>query len=152
MYTRGISLPEIIIVIAIISIIATIVTASFSGLRNTQILGSAVETVKAIIADARSKTLSSKDDSPYGVHFATSSVTIFKGILYTDGAPDNLVTTLHENVSMTDVTLAGGGSDLVFSRLTGEVAAYGSVTLDIISGSTTARTISVSPAGVISDE
>jgi len=145
----GITLIEIIIVMVILSIIAVFVLGSLSTYKQTRELKTEAEVVVAYLEDAKSKTLASLDLSQYGVHFETDSVTLFKGSSYSSSDPDNLVHELSSSVEASSISLAGSAVDVVFTRLTGDVTSYGTITISLISNSSKQKIITVTSLGNI---
>ena len=134
---RGITLIEMLVVVAILAILAGIGTLALTSFRSAKTLSADSARVVSMLADARARTLASIDDSQYGVHFATDRSILFKGTSYTDGAATNVTLTLSSNVSISDISLPGGGSDVLFSRLTGKTSQSGSITLSLTGGTST---------------
>src|SRR3989338_2100856 len=110
---------EILVAIAIITLVVTIITISFSKLNSAQALDKSATLVTAVLDEARSLTLSSKGDSQYGVYLEASQVVLFKGATYSQPDPANVVTSLHSLVGLRNITLSGGGTSVVFKRLNG---------------------------------
>jgi hypothetical protein len=134
----------------VVALLAVFAATTFSNYRDNQALSGAVQEVLSLLHEARQDTLASLDASAYGVHFETSAVTYFKGSAYAMGSPDNSAVALDSAVEISDISLAGGGSDVVFERLTGAVSAYGSVTLRSVGNTAKIRTITVLPTGIAS--
>lgn len=146
---KGLTLVEILVLLAIVGGMAAMVWHIFPGSRNRRALESGVRLVSSVIEEARSLTLSAKNDSAYGVHFDTNQVVLFVGPTYTAGAATNVVSPLPGLTSIRNVTLAGGGSNVVFKRLTGETLNAGTLEVYLLPVTTTARTITISQTGVV---
>lgn len=125
---RGLSFIEVLIVVAIIGILSSIVMVSWRSYTEGQMLGKDVEKVVEVLRYARSNTLASKNSSQYGIHLGSNSITLFSGSSYNESAVNNTVYTLNSSTALTH-SLSGGSADVVFKRLTGEVTAYGTITL-----------------------
>lgn len=149
--TPGFTLLEILMVVAIMGILVTIIITSFSTLNKAQALDKSARQGASILNQARMLTLSSKEDSVYGVHFESSEITLFKGGSYSSNDPDNIISPLNSIVSITNINLSGGGVDVIFGRLTGNTNTPGTVTFSLDS-STATKTISVSGTGLIEIE
>ena len=102
-----------------------------------------------MLDEARKSTLSSYYSSQYGVHFGTSTVTLFRGDTYSFGASNNDVYTFPSNVEITSVGLNGAGNDVVFERITGETSQYGEVAVSLLTGSTSPKSITIHPSGLV---
>ena len=147
----GYTLLETLVVVAISTIIITIVTLSFGGLNSAQALDKSVRNVLSVLDEARSQTLSSLDDSRYGVRIEAARVILFKGSSYVASDPENEEIELHSLVGIRDISLAGGGTSVVFDRLTGATSQFGSFELYLKEASTTYRTISIARTGVVEE-
>jgi len=145
---RGFTLIEIIVVISIAMLVTVIAYTSFSNLNRSQALDKELLSVVSILNEARSLTLSSKNDSQYGVHFEVDKVVLFTGSVYTSGASTNISTNLNPAVSITAIAL-GGGSDVVFQRLSGNANQTGTVTLTLKASPGTSRTVTIFATGII---
>ncbi|MBA3550755.1 prepilin-type N-terminal cleavage/methylation domain-containing protein [Patescibacteria group bacterium] len=148
---KGFTLIEILIVISIIGIISTILMTSFSLFNKSEALDKDTDAVVESLEGARSLTLSSQNASQYGVHFGTSKITIFTGTSYTESASTNRDVVLSPTDTILTISLTGGGSDVVFKRLTGETTQNGTVIISSPSTSKT-RTVTIYKTGVIESQ
>jgi Tfp pilus assembly protein FimT len=139
---KGITLAELLISVAIAGILIGISVAAFVNLSNTdQILGASQE-ILSELRQARSQAVESLADSAYGVHFTSSSVTLFAGTTYQSGAAGNAVLPLPSNI-----TISASPTDFVFSKISGTTTS-GTIQAYISSNSSYAKTISVQSTGV----
>jgi prepilin-type N-terminal cleavage/methylation domain-containing protein len=145
---KGFSFIEIIIVLAIIAILTAGVVISFSGFREINELNKETERMMTLILLARSKTISSEESFQYGIHFATSSVTIFRGTIFSAGDPNNLKTDLSPAVEIFQINL-NGGSEAVFQKITGKTENYGTVSLRLKSDFSKTKNINIKSSGMI---
>ena len=145
---KGFTILEILIAVSIVTLAVTIIAFSFSKLNSRHALDQSAALVVAILDEARSLTLSSTGDSQYGVYFEDSRVVLFKGSTYSQSDLSNVVTELNALVGLRNVTLAGGGTSVVFKRLTGGTDQVGSVEIFLKASPETPRTVSVSATGV----
>jgi prepilin-type N-terminal cleavage/methylation domain-containing protein len=145
----GFTLLEVVIVMALMGIVLRIVFSGLYGFRNTSILLAGTEDVVSLMMMARSDALSSKDDSVYGVHFETTQVVLFKGSTYVSGDPNNRPVVLDQRLNATDISLNGGGSDVVFNRLTGKSSQYGTVKIVVVGATTTFKIITIYSTGLV---
>jgi len=146
---QGFSFIELLAVLAVVGILSTIVWASFSNFRQQQVLSGGTETVLSVLNQARSKTLAAKGSSRHGVRLASTTVTLFAGSSYAAGNVDNQTIALPAGVIIANVAVAGGGTDIVFDRLTGKTGQSGSIRLEIANNSAKSRTITVLSTGII---
>src|SRR3989338_6771694 len=133
---RGFSLVEVIVVLAILAIISAIGVTSLSNLNKSEALTVEAEKVISLITKARSLTLAAKDGSVYGVHFEERKAVLFTGSTYASGASTNQTQLLNDVVKISAVSLAGGGTKVVFKKLTGSTAQFGTVTVASVASST----------------
>ncbi|TAK57472.1 prepilin-type N-terminal cleavage/methylation domain-containing protein [Patescibacteria group bacterium] len=147
--SRGFSLVEIILTLGILAIVSAIVLSSFSNGTDTEALLRNTEAVAAVFAEARSLTTSAKNASNYGVHLASTGPTLFKGTSYSSGIPSNIPLLVNSRVSITDISLTGGGSDVVFDKLTGNTSQNGSFRVTLVSNSSKYKTITVYKTGLV---
>lgn len=146
---KGFSLTEILIVVAISIVLLTIVVSAFSGFNKNQSLNSTVSEVTSVLNEARALTLASYDNKAYGVHFQSDKVILFKGNSFSSSDPSNKTTTISSKISISDITLSGGGDNIIFQRLTGKTSQNGTITLSLISDPSKSKTITVEVSGII---
>ncbi|MDP3735640.1 MAG: prepilin-type N-terminal cleavage/methylation domain-containing protein [bacterium] len=146
---RGFTLIEILISVAVIAILASIATISFTGLRERQALSIGVEEVRTLLSRARARTLAAEDDSVFGLHITTSSVTLFRGVTYNPAAGDNELHVLDSLVTISAHALAGGGADVVFDKRTGMTSDYGTITVALASDVSENKVITIAQTGLV---
>jgi len=127
---RGISLVEVLVVIAIVGIIAAIVFPQFSKMKENQVIKNATAETLSAIEKARSQTLSSLNSSEYGVHFQSDKVIIFKGKVFSDSAIDNENIEIVSPANISSTNFSGGGANVFFNRLSGSPSTTGTITID----------------------
>ncbi|MDO8728805.1 MAG: prepilin-type N-terminal cleavage/methylation domain-containing protein [bacterium] len=146
---RGFTILEILIAISIMVLMITIVSFSFSKLNSSQTLDTSADLVVSILNETRSLTLSAVDDSQYGVNFEASQIVLFKGSIYLSADPSNVVTELNPQVGLRNVILNGGGTSVIFKRLTGNTVETGTVEIFLKASTTIFRTITISATGIV---
>ena len=140
---------ELLVATAILVTIAAVGIAVFNRLIEQTALDSSVQQVLSIFEEARSRTLASENDQQFGVHLATSSVTLFVGSTYNASASTNEVTTLVRRVSISDISMTGGATEVVFARLTGKASVTGTITLTLISDTSQTHTLIINSTGLV---
>ncbi|MFA4890139.1 MAG: prepilin-type N-terminal cleavage/methylation domain-containing protein [Candidatus Paceibacterota bacterium] len=145
---KGFTVIEIAIVVVILAVLTAMAITSFSGFRQNQLLNSDVNKAVSIINEARSKTLSSQDFSQYGVHFETTKLALFKGATYVASSPDNASSTLSSFIEISEISLAGEGSDVIFQKLTGKTDQSGAITFRVKADTSKTKTINISSTGI----
>lgn len=146
MKSRGYTLIEIILAVAIGTILLGLTVTAFKSAATSQSVDKSAEIVVSALNEARSSTLSSKEASSYGVHFGTTDVTLFKGPTYVSGVSTNQVRRINQGTTISNITLSGGGSDVIFTRLTGGTTQTGTLVVKN-TASTTSKTITISGTG-----
>ena len=101
-----------------------------------------------MINEARVKTVSSEDYSRFGVRFEANRAVFFKGDVFAEPNPSNIETLLSPLVEISDISLNGGGVDIVFQKLTGKTGNYGSLRVRLKSDNNKYKTISVKSTGI----
>ncbi len=149
---KGITLIEILVSIGIIGIITAVVVPNLSSFRNEQILNNTASDIVSLINKAHSDTLSSLNSTVYGVHLTSTNATYFIGSSYSAGTATNKVITFDTKVSIPaagGINLNGGGSDIMFTRLSGDTTSYGTIIVRLVSDATKQKTIAISQTGNI---
>ena len=149
-YQKGMSLIEILVVVAIIGILIAIVLPQFSKSRENQILKNTLGDVVSSIHNAQTQSLASINSSEYGVHFQADKIVIFKGKVYSAVAADNKTINIISPATISNVTLTGVSAtsgDIYFERLSGVSNKAGTVTISI---SSSTKIITISATGIVS--
>lgn len=145
---QGFSLIEFIIVFVLIGIITAFATPvllrSFveNELKNSQFR------VVDDLRRAQAFSMFKRRNKQWGVHFATNSFTFFEGATYNPTDPDNEVTNLSPTITLTGITINGGGADIVFNKVYGDTSNYGTIILTEANTSTT-RSVTVNEVGMV---
>lgn len=144
---NGLTIIEMLAVVAIIAVLATITTGAFYSLRRQSALDAATENIIALLNQARTKTLASENDSEFGLHFETAKAVMFKGIAYSATSSNNEAFNLPSPVEMSDISF--GGNEFFFKKFTGNASQAGTVVLKLKSDSSKFKKIIIGPAGVV---
>jgi prepilin-type N-terminal cleavage/methylation domain-containing protein len=145
---KGFTLVEILVVVAIMTILAAIVLGSFRAFRSAQGLEKDTELIVEVLRQARSQTLTSQNGSSYGVYFASSTIALFAGTTYNASDTSNQNFFLINKDVVLDLNLTGESRSIVFNRLTGETVHNGTIIISSPSSSKT-KTITVYKTGLI---
>lgn len=148
---RGFTFVELMLVVAIMLLVTATTVAGFYSYARGKALQSAERLVRSTLEDAHARTLGADKNLQYGVRLATSTntITLFEGDTYSAVDPNNIDTVLTSYVTIADVSLNGGGYDVVFDRLVGTTDTYGTISLLLATGDSATRTISVLRSGII---
>ena len=150
-FKNGLTFVELMIVLAILSVISVIAMNTFVDYRKNQSLQKDTETVTEVLNQARSQTLSSQNAMQYGVHIANDKITLFAGSTYSATDPANRDFILIPTDTIVAVSLTGGGSDVVFVRLSGETNQNGSVVMSS-PGISKTKTITIYKTGLVESQ
>ena len=149
----GFTIIEIMIVIAILTILFTVVVFDFVLTQKRTDLNNGVQEFVTTLKFAQSRAISSDTNSQYGVYLNTAvspnQYVVFKGLDYAsrDTSYDQNYF-LPANIEFYAISL-GGGSEVVFNKLTGSTVQQGSVSLRDRIDVTQNKTIYVSNSGTI---
>jgi prepilin-type N-terminal cleavage/methylation domain-containing protein len=144
---KGITMVEILVVIAVLGIIFAVALPQFSKSREMQVLKSAVNDILSVLERAKGQTLASMDSSEYGVRFESDQVIIFKGMVFVSGNENNEIVDIISPATVSNVTLngvSGSSGSLYFNRLSGIPSKTGTIT---ISTSSYSKIITISATG-----
>jgi prepilin-type N-terminal cleavage/methylation domain-containing protein len=126
---RGFTFIEIIVVIAVTAIIILLGISAYISLRNQSALEGLVQDIKTTLEEARSKSVSSEDLMPWGVHFEQSQFTLFRGDVFDPAATTNQTFVLGDNLEIATISLANATDDVVFLRPFGATDNHGTLSV-----------------------
>jgi prepilin-type N-terminal cleavage/methylation domain-containing protein len=144
--SRAFTLIEILIVMAIMAIVITTTLTTLVSFNRRELLNKDVDTIVSITGQARSQTLASKNGATYGVHLSSTTVILFAGTSYISTASSNQLFPLRSRSLTVTPSLNGGGSDVMFKRLTGETDQFGTITA---TSASTTKTVTIYKTGII---
>src|SRR3989338_1237256 len=150
----GFTVIEIILVLVILLVLVTISIPNFVFFLESANLDNNTEEFVGILRTAQNKTLASESNSKYGIYLDTSVLPnkyiLFKGNSYAlrDSLYD-MAYLLNINVEFFSVNL-GGGSEIVFDKLTGLSQQSGNISLRLKTDASQIKTIYISSSGSIS--
>jgi len=146
---KGVTLIELLVVVGIFIILTAISVPAFRYFQRESDLNNSTQEIINTLRLAQNKTLASEKESNYGVHFETEKFVLFKGTSYNPSAANNEIHNLPKNVEIYEISLAGGGAEVVFERLTGETNQSGKVSLRLKSDFSKTRTVGIESSGKI---
>ena len=100
-----------------------------SVFKETQELNQSIEEALGFLKEARVKTLASEEAQQYGVHFEEGRFILFGGASYNPASTTSSFF-MPSSIRISNINLAGGGSDVVFERLTGKTTQPGVITFE----------------------
>lgn len=148
-HKTGFTLIEILIVIAILSVLFGISIQIFSSMTKAQSLDKDVENVYSALLRARNQTINGESGSNYGIYFASSSVTSFRGTTYTPEAAGNEVFLFANKTYISSTNLTGGVVDMYFKKISGQPTATGTIVFKISTDSSLQKTILINGTGLV---
>ena len=148
--TKGVTLIEILVAIAIAGMMLSVVIISFSEFRARQMMDAAVEVSLSAFAQAHLDSISSRNESQYGIHLDNDRVTYFVAPTYATGTVTNVVYKLHPSVEIANISLNGGGNDIIFKRLDGSTSQYGTFDIRVRAEPNLSKTITINGTGATS--
>jgi prepilin-type N-terminal cleavage/methylation domain-containing protein len=141
---RGFTFIEVLLVMGLAAIILAFTNVAVVRLQTQADIDAEVQ---KIISDIKSQQLKSMigetigtgDPISYGLKFATTSYTLFRGSSFSPSDPVNFTIDFPSSIQVSTTSLING--EIIFQRLSGEVAGFSagrdSVTLEnVISGAT----------------
>lgn len=136
-------------VLAVFAVAISAILNSFGQLNQNQVINKNTELVATVLREARSLTLSSKGGNQYGIHLESSQAVLFQGSTYNPVATSNVSYLLNPLGNISGVTLVGGGSEIIFDRLTGDTSQSGIIKLSLVADQSSTRTITISSTGLV---
>lgn len=147
---RGFTVIELLASISIIVVLATIVFGSINSFRNSKALQIVSEDILSLLDEARNNTLSSKNNYAYGVHFELAKIVLFQAPTYSDLNATNKTIEIDSAVQIYGIALVGGGSDVIFQKLTGKTSQNGTITIRLKSNNSKTKTVKIEGSGIAS--
>jgi Tfp pilus assembly protein FimT len=147
--SSGFTIIELLIATAILVLATGLVLPGFNFWQKQSSLDSTAQEIISALRLAQNQTLASEGSSSFGVYFETDRFTVFKGTSFYSGSPDNNQHLLNPSLAFSEVSL-GGNNFVVFDRLTGNTANYGSLKIAQINDTNKNKVIFVDPSGTIS--
>ena len=145
--SAGFSAVEILVVVAIIALLATLLAFGLSDFAYRQSFNQIVQEVQLDVVAQRQKSISARSDDTHGVYFSSSTVVYFQGAAYSSTSPSNRIYQLPNHIRATS-SLGSGVEEVVFARLTGASSASGTVSL-IDDRSVATSTLIITSTGLI---
>jgi prepilin-type N-terminal cleavage/methylation domain-containing protein len=142
----GFTIVELLVVMAIISIIAGLTFFGFTNYAHYQRYDQSVGSTKATIIDARVRARSSETGNGQGIKVLSDSIVVFQGSSYSAIAPTNRTTDI--TGAVLTPSFSSGTNEIIFSNLTGLPTATGTILIESTEFDAS-TTIEITAAGVI---
>ena len=145
---NGFTFVELVTVIAIISILMTIGIPSYRVYQKRIELDQQAEQIISILRQAQNQSMTLLHNQNFGVHFEEDKFVLFEGEIYSSSDSDNMTYSLPSTLQIYDISLAGGGQDVVFSKLRGTTGQEGSLKVKTLTDPSIYQEISINREGV----
>ena len=126
---KAFTLIEMMVVIGLLAVMLLIPVLYTQASQVRFDFNSQVTTAVSYLRQAQSDALSGLGNVNHGVHLASNAYTVFSGNSYNPSDPDNYEIDLSPTVVIRNISLNGGGSDVIFTKSSGETATYGTFQL-----------------------
>lgn len=133
---QGISILEVVVSIAILSILGALSVAVFSNLANSTSLDRDATITLSYINKARTMAINSVDSVAHGVKLETNKISVFSGTTYQVANVEDSYS-LPSSSSISSINLSNAGTELYFNKLTGAPSVTGTITLSGANAGTT---------------
>jgi len=137
------SLVEMLIVLAIITILVLMIVPSFRNVGGREALDTTTVSVMSVLNEAKSLAVSSKDASDYGVRIFKNKLVSFKN----NYGNENKEITISNLLTIS--TSTGIGMDIIFNNVSGSTNASGTIIVSVSNDASNSNVIRVYSTGVI---
>lgn len=148
---KGFTFIEILIATMIVVVLVAIAFSALTSFRESNNLFRSTDLVIESLNKAKVRSLASKNQLMYGIHLASTTVTLFAGAGYNASDDSNEVSNLPvlTEVSNFSPNNATTSLDIVFKRLTGETDNPGIITLRATRNLSKTKQIEVYNSGLV---
>lgn len=146
LHNKGFTIIETIIVLGLLVIFGSIALVSFQSSRDTRNLATSTQDILSILRLAQARTLSGENNSVWGVHLAQNQFALFQGPTFA-GSPVVESYNLPSSLELVSISLNGGGSDIIFKRITGTTDQNGTFVLRVIATPTLYTSLTIDASG-----
>ncbi len=150
---RAFSLVELLVVVAIMVVLATVALANLSSRKNSTDLTSASKQIAALLREAQSNAMAQEGGTVWGMHFENATATApFFALFSSRYSPTTTVGfyRLPAGVAYQPATLPSGTSrDVTFAEITGAASASTSIGLYMPSNPAFSSTITIASSGAV---
>jgi len=151
---RGISMLEIILTIALASLVATMGFSAYRTWNRNILINNTQAEIKSALIRAQQLATAAADSSDWGVHLATSSYTIFPGSSYDDLNVNNKTWILDKVEILNPESTFGDalgvyGPDVVFTKFDGGANNTGTISIILSIEPSLIKSIEVKSSGQV---
>ncbi len=112
-------------------------------------LNAQAQMLVAHLRQAQSESAAGRDGSAHGIHFEEDSYIVFEGGVFSAEDSANLEVTLPAAITIQNLSLNGGGTDIIFSAPAGDTDQFGTLELNS-SANGQSRQVTINSPGIVS--
>lgn len=142
------TLIELLISLSVVALLAALGLSSFVQSRSIRDLSSSGQNVLSVLRLAQSKALAGDGNAPWGVRLEPGRYVLFRGASYA-GAQSTENYPLPSAIEIANITLAGGGQDVIFRRLDGKTDSAGTFDVRVSSAPLNVFAVTVDDSGKV---
>lgn len=148
---EGVTLIELLVVLGIIVVLASLSVGVYISVRQENRLDAEAQKIVSVLRLAQNKTLASESFTTHGVYFdaVAGSYTLFEGTIFDALDPKNETMQLSAGVMLLNVQLTGGGTAVIFNRLSGVTTQTGFIELASAADTNERRTMCIKDSGSV---
>lgn len=145
---RGFTLAETLVVVGILALFGAAILTSFSSSRTQNELSTTSQNIISTLRLAQAKTLGGEENSAWGIHLEQGQYALFRGASFS-GSPAIEPHPLPSSLEITGINLAGGGSEVLFKRISGATDQSGTFTLRARASASQSVSVSIDASGKV---
>ncbi|HDZ54299.1 MAG TPA: hypothetical protein ENI19_02025 [Candidatus Nealsonbacteria bacterium] len=151
---KSFTLIEVLVIIGIMVILMVLALPAYRSFQNELDLNNSTEEIINTLRIAQNKTLASEGASQYGVYFDQTTsphqYTLFKGNDYASrNSSFDKIHKLPKSVEISDISLNGGESEIIFDRISGTTSQFGSLIIRLKDNPTKTKTVYIENSGQV---
>jgi len=154
---KGTTVLEIVMAVAIIAILSAVILPNLATFNREQALNNTTADIISLLNKAKSDADSLTLATNYSVHFESTRAVYFLGTSFTEPNASNIEVLFDSAVTIPvsgGINLNGGGSNITFTRQTGDtrgyVTGYGTIVIQLTSDPARQKTITINRTGSVS--
>lgn len=124
----GFTLVEVVLVLSILVIFFGLSALYYQTTQVRTDLNAQASNFVGFLRLAQSSAEAGKGDTSHGIHVENDRYVIFTGTTYNQSSPSNYEVILPDTIQISEYSLNGGSSDIVFNAPNGETDDYGTAT------------------------
>ena len=150
----GLTIVEILVVLAIFGLILSMSFFSYKSWQRQILVNNTKDEIKSVLIRAQQSATAAASNRAWGVHFETSTYTLFPGDFYNQSDPDNKIWSLHgveifESYNAVSDGAGGYGPDVVFDKFHGTTYNTGTVNIIISGNPSFSKDVTIQSSGQI---